>query len=162
MADVVRVLSHHDPERVKAAAKMIMNRCRDVPANRAAYGVARAIPSLVDALRAHPDHSGVQEWVCRALCNICIGNEANRVCCSCPNINDSFFTNMMPLRVIQIAIREAGGIDLIFLASKNHITNVDVEDAVCAVLRNLTTTLSNQVFTTMLMLISITCLRCRR
>ena len=145
MADVVRVLSHHDPERVQAAAKLIMNQSGDVPANRVAYAAARAIPTLVDALRAHPDLAGVQDVVCRALWNIYIENEVNQVCRSCPNINDSFFTNMTAFCVIQIAIREAGGIDLILLASKNHVANVNVQQAVCAVLRNLSIAASNRV-----------------
>ena len=145
MADVVCALSHHDPKRVKAAAKMIKEQCADVPANRVAYAAVRAIPSLVDALRAHPDHAGVQEKVCRALCYICIKKEANEVCRSCQNINKSLFDDMMVLCVIQIAIREAGGIDLILLASKNHNANVNVQDAVCWVLRNLSINASNGV-----------------
>ena len=90
VADVVRALSHHDPNRVMAAADMIRDQCADIPAKRVAYAAARAIPSLVDALRAHPDHAGVVECSCRAQSNICIKNEADQVCRSCPNINDSF------------------------------------------------------------------------
>ncbi len=61
------------------------------------------------------------------------------------NINKSAFAYTMVLCVLQIAIREAGGIDVILLASKNHVANVNVQDAVCGVLRNLSTTASNRV-----------------
>ena len=56
-----------------------------------------------------------------------------------------FFTNMTAFCVIQIAIREAGGIDLILLASKNHVANVNIQYAVCGVLRNLSIAASNRV-----------------
>ncbi len=147
MADVVRVLSHHDPKRVQAAAQLIMRQCGDVPAKRVAYGAVRAIPTLMDALRAHPDHAGVQENVCNALWSICIENEANKVQYAglVQKINNSVFAYMMIWCVIQIAIREADGIDIILLAYKNHFANVVVQDAVCGILRNLSITASNEV-----------------
>ncbi len=83
MADVVRVLSHHEPERVLAAAQMIRDQCRVAHAKRVAYGAARVIPALLDVLRAHPDHAGVQEWVCRALWNICHEKDVSEVCRPC-------------------------------------------------------------------------------
>ena len=79
VADVVRVLSLHDPNQVEAAAKMIKEQCYAFPAKRVAYAAALAIPALVNALRTHPDHVGVQDWVCRALWNICFESEGNQV-----------------------------------------------------------------------------------
>ncbi len=145
MADVVRVLSHHDPKRVEAAAQIILNQLRDAPAKLVAYGAARAIPSLVDALRAHPDHTGVQERICRALCNLCAQNWDNKV--SSLFLNEFSFDRMTVWCVIQIAIaiREAGGIDLILLASKNHIANVGVQRAVSGALQNVSNCESNKV-----------------
>jgi hypothetical protein len=144
VADVVRVLSHHDPNQVEGAAQMIKDQCCDFPAKCVVYAAARAIPSLVDALRAFPGHSGVQGKVCWALWFICFGNDHNEVCSSCQNIIHSSFDVMLALWV-QIAIREAGGIDLILLASKNHIENVAVQHSVCGALFTLALVDSNKV-----------------
>jgi hypothetical protein len=146
VADVVHVLSHHDPKRVKAAAQLIVEQCDDVPAKRAAYVAARAIPTLLDALQAHPDRACVQETVCRALWSNCGANDdIGKVFRSYPHIIILFVAIMTDLCFIQIAIREAFGIDLILLASKNHVANVNVQDAVCGVLRNVSITASNKV-----------------
>jgi hypothetical protein len=83
VADVVRVLSHHDLNQVEAAVLMIFDQCHDVPAKRVAYAAARAIPALLDALRVFPAHSGVQEMVCRALWAICMHNTAYQVRIAC-------------------------------------------------------------------------------
>ncbi len=79
MADMVRVLFHHDPNKVEAAAIMICDQCAYVPAKRVAYTAARVIPALLAALRAHPDHAGVQEWVCAALGNVCLDDDGNNL-----------------------------------------------------------------------------------
>ena len=47
--------------------------------------------------------------------------------------------------VIQIAIHEAGGIDLILLASKNHMVNADVQYSVAIVIQNMSVNESNKV-----------------
>ncbi len=136
MADVVRVLSHHDPQRVQAAAQLINEQCL-APANRISYGAARAIPTLVDALRAHPGHAGVQELACGALSIICFQNDDNKVtrCSQC--INDFSFDGMMTLCVIQIAILEAGGIDLVVAILKANIDHSRVQANGIACLGNL-------------------------
>jgi hypothetical protein len=60
---------------------------------------------------------------------------------------------MMAWCAIQIAIREAGGIDSILLASKNHMANVDVQESVCWVMRNLSAAKSNVVSLILIILI---------
>ncbi len=47
--------------------------------------------------------------------------------------------------VVQIAIREVGGIELILLAFKNHNANVGVQESVCGLLYALADADSNQV-----------------
>ncbi len=51
--------------------------------------------------------------------------------------NQNYFDLIAAWFVIQIAIRDGGGIDLILLASKNHIANAVVQESVCGLMHNI-------------------------
>jgi len=108
-------MRHHirDANLQEAGLHALLNFAAHAPANKMAISDEGGLCAVVAALRAHPDHAGVQEAGCGA------------------------FRNLGSLDTVKASIARAGGVELLLCALENHPFNATTQRNSCSALRNI-------------------------